>query len=196
MTWSVYSLQYGLTTAARIDWATRPIGNPLEWTLGQPLVAGRGDAFGGRLVDLAADPTGGVVMVFARQDNETFLFLRRLKPGATEWSGDILIAYGARGNYPIVTVAANGTVYVTYEAVVGKDVKVASVAIPYRSVVPGPETVLTTSEPNSQGRPGQTADLTSQPWIVYIAESSDGKTNQVMALRTASVPSVSATKTS
>lgn len=196
LVWSVYSQQYGLTTATRIDWATRPLDKELEWTLGQPLVAGRGDAFGGRLVDLAADPTGGVVMVFARQGNDTFLFLRRLKPDATEWGGDILVAYGARGNYPTVSVAANGTVYVTYEAIVNKAVKVASVAIPYRSIEPGPETVLTTDEANSQGRSGLATDLTSKPWIVYIAESKDGKTNRVEALCNADVPLVAPAKKS
>ncbi len=67
-------------------------------------------------------------------------------------------------------------------------------AIPYRSVVPGPETVLTTSEANSQGRPGLATDLTSRPWIVYISESSDGKTNQVEALRNASVPATADAK--
>jgi hypothetical protein len=188
LAWSVYSQQFGLNTATEIDWATRPLDEPLGWTLGQPLVAGRGDAFGGRLIDLAADPTGGVVMVFARQANDTFLFLRRLKPEATEWGGDILIAYGARGNYPTVTVAADGTVYVTYEAVVDTHIRVAAVAIPYRSVVPGPEAILTSTEPASQGRSGLATDPTSRPWIVYIAESADGKTNQVEALRNAVVP--------
>ena len=188
LVWSVYAQSLGLSKAARIDWATRPLDKPLEWTLGQPLVAGRGDGFGGRLVDVAADPTGGVVMVFARQANDSFLFLRRLKPGAAEWSGDILITFGARGNYPVVTVGEDGTVYIAYEATIGKAVKLTSVAIPYRSVVPGPETVLTTSEANSQGRPGIATDLTSKPWIVYISESSDGKTNHIEALRNASVP--------
>jgi hypothetical protein len=89
-----------------------------------------------------------------------------------------------------VTVAADGTVYVTYEAIVDTHVRVAAVAIPYRSVVPGPETILTGSEPASQGRAGLATDPTSKPWIVYIAESSDGKTNQVEALRNASVPAV------
>lgn len=188
LVWSFYDQTLGLSKAARIDWATRPLDKALAWTLGQPLVTGRGDGFGGRLVDVAADPTGGVVMAFVRQANDSFLFLRRLKPGAAEWGGDILIAFGARGNYPAVTVAEDGTVYIAYEAVAGANVKVAAVAIPYRSVVPGPETVLTTSEANSQGRPGVATDLTSNPWLVYIAESSNGKSNKVEALRNASTP--------
>ncbi len=194
LVWSVYAQSLGLTKAARIDWATRAIDKPLGWTLGQPLVAGRGDSFGGRLVDVAADPTGGVVMVFARQANDAFLFLRRLKPAATEWGSDMLITYGARGNFPTVAVAANGDVFITYEATIDKLVKVTAVAVAYRSIVPGPETVLTTAQANSQGRPGVAADLTSRPWIVYISESKDGKTNQINALRNAAAPTEVKTK--
>ena len=190
LAWSVYAQSLGLGKAARVDWAVRPVDDLLGWSTAEPLVSGRGDGFGGRLIDLAADPTGGVVMVFAREANDAFLFLRRLEPGAAEWGGDILITFGARGNYPTVTVAENGTVYIAYEATIDGKVKVTAVAIPYRSVTPGPETVLTTSEANSQGRPGIASDLTSTPWIVYISESSDGKSNQVEALRNAAVPAI------
>ena len=93
-----------------------------------------------------------------------------------------------------MAVAENGNVIITYEATINNLVKVAAVAVAYRSVTPGPETVLTTDQDNSQGRPGVATDLTSNPWIVYISESKDGKTNEIHALRNAAVPTEVAAK--
>lgn len=188
--WSVYAAEIGLNAAVRVEWSSRPLDKPFDWTPPQPLVVGRGESFGGRLLDLEADPTGGVVFVYGRQATDTFLFLRRLKPGATEWGGDTLLTFGDRGTFPSVTVSQEGVVYVVYNVGDGGAVDVGAVAIPYRSIQPGPEVVLTTEQENTQGRPIVATDVTGRPWIVYFSEPPAGTANEVRILRNAEVPAV------
>jgi hypothetical protein len=188
--WSVYAAEVGLNAAVRVEWSTRPLDGPFDWTPPQPLVVGRGESFGGRLLDLEADPTGGVVLVYGRQATDTFLFLRRLKPGANEWGGDTLLTFGDRGTFPSVTISQEGVVYVVYNVGNAGTVDVGAVAIPYRSIQPGPEVVLTTDQENTQGRPIVATDVTGRPWIVYFSEPAGGAANEVRILRNAEIPVV------
>jgi endonuclease YncB( thermonuclease family) len=113
--WSIYTTNLGLNAAAYIEWSQRSRSDAeAEWSPPEVLIAGRGEAFGGRLLDLEADPTGGVVLVFGRRNIDTFLFLRRLEPGAERWSSDVLLTYGARGTFPSVAIDDRGTTYVAY----------------------------------------------------------------------------------
>lgn len=188
--WSVYAAEIGLNAAVRVEWSTRPLDGPFDWTPPQPLVVGRGESFGGRLLDLEADPTGGVVFVYGRQANDTFLFLRRLAPGASEWGGDTLLTFGDRGTFPSVTISQEGVVYVVYNVGNAGVVDVGAVAIPYRSIQPGPEVVLTADQENTQGRPIVATDVTGRPWIVYFSEPPGGAANEVRVLRNAEIPVV------
>ena len=188
MVWSVYAASLGLNAAARVEWATRPLDDPLAWTAPKTLIVGRGEGFGGRLLDLAADPTGGVVMAYGRQATDTFLFLRRLGPGAAEWGGDTLLTYGDRGTFPSITISDQGVVYVVYNVGAGASVDVGAVAIPYRSIEPGPEVILTEDQEDTQGRPIVSTDITGRPWIVYFNEPPGGISNEVRVLRNAEIP--------
>lgn len=171
--WSVYLIE-NLTSANRVDWSyvdVAAIGEVPEeapWAAALPLVAGRGEAFGGRLLDLEASPAGGVVFVFGRQNNDTFLFLRRLPALATEWSGDVLLTFGNRGTFPALSISQDGTIYTVYSMASGDEAAVAGVALAHNSVVPGPEVVLTGSQEGSQGIPGITTDATGLPWVIYF----------------------------
>lgn len=187
--WSVYTTDLGLATAARVEWATFALDDPeAEWTPPETLVAGRGESFGGRLLDLAADPTGGVVFAFGRHANETFLFLRRLEAGATTWSPDILITYGLRGAFPSVAVNDLGTTYVVYNLGEGNIVDVGATALAHGSVDPGPEVNLTAEERETQGVPVVTVDNTGAPWLVYFNQTPDGVANEVKTLRAPVTP--------
>lgn len=188
--WSVYTSTYGLDTAARIDWAWRPLDDPLAWTAPEPMTAGRGDSFGGRLVELQADPTGGAVMVYARQGTETFLFLRRLESDQTTWAGDTLVAFGQRGQYPALTVNEQGTAYISFNAGTGVDTDIAVSAVPYKSVVVGPEIVITRDDPNTQGYSGIANDVTGKPIIVFFSERPNETPKQVVVLQNPTVPAV------
>jgi endonuclease YncB( thermonuclease family) len=192
--WSVYLME-NLSSANRVDWsyiAIDEIGDePAEspWADALPLIAGRGEAFGGRLLDLEASPAGGVVFVFGRQNNDTFLFLRRLPALSTAWSGDILVTFGDRGTFPALTVSADGTAYVVYSLGTGAEVRVAGVALAHGSIVPGPEVILTGGIEGLQGIPGITTDATALPWVVYIGQSPGASSaDNVQAIRNFIIP--------
>jgi hypothetical protein len=186
--WSVYTSALGLEAAARMEWSMRPLADELNWTAPQTLTNGRGDLFGGRLVAMAADPTGGVVLAYGRVATDTFLFVKRLKPDATEWGSDTLIAFGDSGSYPAITVNNLGNVYVSYN--VGSDtvVDVGAAAIAYRSVEPGAETIVTQDDPNTQGISAVTTDLTGNPWFIFYGEVPGEEPTIVGVIRNANVP--------
>lgn len=187
--WSIYTSAMGLSAAARMEWAQRPLDSELDWTAPQTLTNGRGDLFGGRLVAMAADPTGGVVLVYGRVGpNDTFLFAKRLKPGATTWGSDTLIAFGQSGTYPAIAINNLGTVYISYNVGNGSIVDVGATAIAYRSVEPGPETIVTQDDPNTQGISAIAVDLTGNPWFVYFGEIPGQDPTMVGVIRNANVP--------
>jgi hypothetical protein len=79
-------------------------------------------------------------------------------------------------------------VYVVYNVGPSDAVDVGAVAVPYRSIQPGPEVILTEDQPNTQGRPVVATDVTGRPWIIYFSEPADGPANEVRVLRNAEVP--------
>lgn len=186
--WSVYTSATGPRTAARIDWATRPLDDPEGWTTPEPLVVGRGEQFGARYVDLSADPNGGVLMAFTRQLNDSFLFVRRLPAGSITWGGDVLITAGDRGTYPSITVNNQGDVFIVYNVGSVAVVDVGASAIPFRSIQPGPERLMTQDDPNSQGLAVVTTDQTGAPWIIYFSQTGDQPANRAYVLRNAEIP--------
>lgn len=194
--WSVYTSALGPDNAARMEWAERDIAADLvDWSAPQVFANGRGDSFGGRFVDMAADPTGGVIVTYARRGIDTFLFLRRLMPGDDGWTADTLIAFGDRGTFPTVEVNNQGVVFVGYNANTGTFgdgtgviVDIGATAIAYRSLEPGNEIILTRDDPNSQGRAVIAIDVTGKPWFVFFGEIPGFPSTQVGALRNANIP--------
>ena len=194
--WSIYTSALGPDSAASMEWASRAIdAEAVEWSAPQIFANGRGDNFGGRFVDLAADPNGGVVVAYARRGIDTFLFTKRLGPDAVQWGSDTLIAFGDRGSFPAIEVNSEGVVYVAYNAASGTFgdgsgilVDIGATAINYRSIEPGAEVILTRDDPNSQGRAALAIDLTGKPWFVFFGEIPGFAATQVGALRNANVP--------
>ncbi len=187
--WSVYTSAMGLSAAARMEWSQRPLASELDWTAPQTLTNGRGDLFGGRLVAMAADPTGGVVLAYGRVGStDTFLFTKRLKPGANEWGSDSLIAFGESGTYPAIAINNLGTVFISYNVGNGNIVDVGATGIAFRSVEPGPETIVTQDDPNTQGISAVAVDLTGTPWFVYFGEIPGQDPTIVGVIRNANVP--------
>ena len=93
MVWSVYNATSGIDTAANIQWSARPLDPTATWSNPQQLItrnvdaSGAGDQIGGRLLDLVADPTGGVGLVFGRHTgNVNNLFAQHLAAGGSDWS--------------------------------------------------------------------------------------------------------------
>lgn len=187
--WSIYDTRMGTAAAARIDWSQRTIGEDgLTWPKAATMIAGRGEAFGGRLLDLKADPTGGLIFVYARQSTDTFLFMERLPANSDTWSSDILITYGNRGTFPSLTVARDGTAYIVYNIGTGDRVDVGAVAVAPNSISPGPEVILTSDQPGAHGRPVATTDITALPWVIFYSQPEGGTPNAVETMRNFIVP--------
>lgn len=193
--WSVYTSVRGLNAAARVEWAWRPLADRIDWSFPQTLLSGRGDLFGGRLVDMAADPTGGVVFTYARQGNaDTFLFVRRLAPGSVEWTGDALVAWGGNGQYPAIAANEAGTVFVTYNVAGSEKVDVGISAIAYHEVDPGVEVNLTNKDAGTQGISAVAADAIGRPIIVTFSEPVGGDPDAVVVIQNPIIPAFPASQ--
>jgi endonuclease YncB( thermonuclease family) len=187
--WSIYTTALGLDAAARVEWATRSVTDPKPtWSKPQTLIAGRGESFGGRLLDVQADPTGGVVLAYGRRNLDTFLFVRRLPAGSQTWGGDTLITFGKNGSFPSLAINEQGTVYIAYNLGEGAIVDAGITALAHNSITPGKETNLTEKEKEAQGRPVLTTDLTGSPWVLYFNQTTEGVANEVRVVRRVEVP--------
>jgi len=186
--WSVYTAASGLDTADRLEWSTAPIGGSAGWAAPQDLLQ-RGDSqIGGRLLDLAGDPNGGVVLVFgSRTSDINSMFAERLQPGAANWDEAVLIASGDRGSFPSATIAPDGTVVVAYNVGSGTEVHVGAVAYITGQPRGSVETILTAGEDGAQGRPMILIDANGRLWVIYMHEPTGGVANEVRVIRGAMI---------
>lgn len=180
--WSTYRLEDGFERAARIDWSERTVTGT-AWAKPRVIVQSMGDGLGGLLVDVSADPTRGVVLVYGRSARDTFLFMRRLEPGASEWSSDALIAFGDRGSYPTLAVDPQGDAYVVYSIGDSVNAEIGMVKVGAGESGPSTERVLTADQPNGQIRPGIGLDVGGRPFVVYFAGPAAGFRNQVRVIQ-------------
>ena len=64
--WSIYrgTTAEEMKSAVRVEWSSRPLDASSGWSTPQTLYVREGGDAGGRLIDLAADPRGGAVVVY------------------------------------------------------------------------------------------------------------------------------------
>jgi hypothetical protein len=195
--WSIYD-QADPSSAMRLEWSSRDPGS--EWSEPESLLdrTNSGIYFGGRLVDMASDPTGGVALVYGVQSTaegtpgaapSSVLYLQRIAADSSTWSGAIPLVSRDRGAYPSVTVSSNGTVYAAYNAGSGESVNVAAVAVAPGSDAPGPEVVISSGEDGAQGLPVIAVDDADSVWVLYLAERATGDVNQIRVVRGVEMPS-------
>lgn len=197
--WSVYDQSTGLTSAARIEWSTRPLANANGWAKPQPLLNRDNAQIGGRFLDLAPDPTGGVGLVFGRRvatssSTTNTLYLAKLPAGGNQWGQPITLVSGARGSYPKMSFATDGTAYVVYN-LSASTVHVGGIALAPGQTRPSAEVILTAGEEGAQGIPAMAVDRNNAVWIVYMHEPTGGQANEVRVLRGAVIPSQPAPET-
>jgi hypothetical protein len=184
-TWSVYAsvADEDLASASQIAWSSRPLGDPnAAWSAPQTLAAQQNDAIGGRLVDVASDPTGGVVAVFGRRTDLTSLYYTRLAAGQDAWSEPALLVAGNRGSFPSVAVGADGTAYVAYNVGDGQTVTVGGLTVAPGTNAPTQETEIAVAEFGRRGQPVVSVDNQGRVWAMYIFEplySGELEANQV-----------------
>ena len=126
-----------------------------------------GDA-GGRLIDLAADPRGGAVVVYGLFNHgNNDLMLQRLDAGNDAWTAPVLIASGDFGYLPAVTIAGDGTIYAVFNNGRNRDVDIGGL------IADASRTELRRRDADAGGRRrhGTGLDRPRQqrtPWVVYM----------------------------
>lgn len=190
--WSTYvgTTDEELSSAQRVEWSQLTLGDEnATWSAPQTLTERENGLIGGKLVDIAADPTGGVIVVFGRRTDINVLYLTRLAADAGEWSEPLPLISGDRGSFPAVDVGPDGTVYVAFNAGSGMEVRVGAVALGPGQPRASAQTIISQAEEGAQGRPAIDADANGKVWILYLREPSGGLANEVRSLRGAVIPS-------
>lgn len=185
--WSLYkgSTAEEMKSAASVQWSSRPLAGG-AWSTPQTLfVRDAGDA-GGRLIDLAADPRGGAVVVFGlynRGSNQ--LMEQRLNPGADAWSEPVVLAEGDFGYLPSLAIAADGTMYIVFNNGRNKDVDIGGLVVDPDGTSLGAVS-LTPGEGGVTARASIELDANDTPWVVYMHQPT-GSTNvaEIQAVRSA-----------
>jgi hypothetical protein len=188
--WSVYNTEVGLNTATSLMWSERPIGDAAAWSEPQQVFDRGSDLIGGRFLDLADDPTGGVTIVYGRRtEDANQLFLQRLEQDADSWTEAALIATGDRGSYPRIAVSTDGTTYVVYNLGSGVSVKVGAIAIAPGETAAGIEETLTAGEEGIQGIATVSVDTLGRPWVMYYHQPLQQPVEEARVLRSALISS-------
>jgi hypothetical protein len=186
--WSIYrgTTAEEMKSAVRVEWSTRPLDASSDWSTPQTLYVREGGDAGGRLIDLAADPRGGAVVVyglFNRGNND--LMLQRLDAGKDAWTEPALIASGDFGYLPVVTIADDGTIYAVFNNGRNRDVDIGGLIADPSGKSPGAVT-LTPAEGGVTARASIALDLNETPWVVYMRQP-EGSANvtEILSVRAA-----------
>jgi hypothetical protein len=186
--WSIYrgTTAEELKSADRVEWSMRPLAAGAGWSAPQTLyVRESGDA-GGRLVDLAADPRGGAVVLYglySRSNNE--LFLRRLESGSDTWTEPALVASGDYGYLPTLTIDEDGTIYTVFNTGRNRDVDIGGLIADPTGQGAGAVT-LTPAQGGVTARASVALDSTGVPWVVYMHQPvGSSSVTEIQAVRSA-----------
>jgi hypothetical protein len=193
--WSIYR---GITaeemkSAARVEWSTKSLAADATWSAPQTLFVREGGDAGGRLIDLAADPRGGVAVVYGlynRGSND--LYLQRLEQGAGAWSDPTLLAAGDFGYLPATAIARDGTVYVVFNNGRNRDIDIGGLVADGAGRAAGAVS-LTPGEGGITARAAIALDGNDVPWVVYMRQP-EGSSNvtEIQAVRAATFALASA----
>jgi hypothetical protein len=186
--WSIYqgTTAEEMKSAARVDWSVRSLDPAAAWSKPQTLfVRESGDA-GGRLIDLAADPRGGAVMVYGLYNKGiNQLFLRRLEQDAPDWSEPVLLASGDYGYLPSLAIAPDGTIYTVFNNGRNRDVDIGGLVADPSGKTLGAVT-LTPGEGGVTARASIALDHNGKPWVVYMNQPIDSSNvTEIQSVRSA-----------
>jgi hypothetical protein len=186
--WSIYrgSTAEEMKSAVRVEWSSRPLDASSGWSAPQTLYEREGGDAGGRLIDLASDPRGGVVVVyglFNRGQND--LMLQRLDVGKNAWTESVMIARGDFGYLPIVTIAGDGTIYAVFNNGRNRDVDIGGLIADPSGKSPGAVT-LTPAEGGITARASIALDHNGTPWVVYMHQPEEStNVTEIQSVRAA-----------
>jgi len=183
--WSLYqgTTEAEMRTALRVEWSVRPADGASGWSPATTLAERSDDEVGGRLIDLAGSDDGVAVVYgrFARATNQ--LALKRLPPGADEWSADVPLSTGDYGYLPALAMTPAGDAFVAYNTRRNRNVEIGAVEIPKEGEI-APPVSLTASEDGVQARAAVAVDAAGRPWVVYMHQPPGGSSaTEIRALR-------------
>jgi hypothetical protein len=190
--WSVYSQRStgddSGRKADRVVWSSRPVSAPKQWSAPASLVEPQGGEVGSQLVDLAADPRGGVVAASTRLDRSGAttvgtVSLLRLKPGTNEWSAEQPVATGNLGYFPSLAISRAGIAYIAFNDGAGRRVEVGMVAAVVDTGQAGAEIAPTAGESGEHGRPSLAIAPDDQPWLIYMHGETSSNSIELRAQR-------------
>lgn len=167
--WSIYegSTAEEMRSAARVEWSVRARGGG-DWSAPQVLFRRESGDAGGRLIDLASDPTGGVVVVYGLYDKSVNqLYLQRLSPGAEAWSEPLLLTSGDYGYLPVAAIDPEGFVYIVFNSGRNRDVDIGGLKV----APDGSHEIAVSLTPGEGGitaRASIALDHNGVPWVVYM----------------------------
>lgn len=190
--WSIYggTTEEDMKSADRIDWASRPLGDPAAWSAAAPLLVRPDDAreIGGRLVDVAMDPRGGMVVVYGsyeRARNE--LAVRRLGADNGGWSEPEIIGVGDYGYLPAAGINDDGTLFIAFNSGRNRNVEIGALAVHPDGSLAAPVT-LTPAEDGLQARAMVAVGADGAPWVVYMHQPpGESAVTELRVLREASM---------
>lgn len=170
LVWSMYqgTTAEEMQSAARVEWSVRPLGPDGEWSPPQTLfVRESGDA-GGRLIDLAADPRGGAVVIFGLYNkSNNLLYMQRMDQDGTAWNEPVLLTSGDYGYLPRLTIAEDGTLYSVFNNGRNRDVDIGGLVVAPSGNSSGAVT-LTPGEGGVTARASITLDADGVPIVIYM----------------------------
>lgn len=186
--WSIYrgSTAEEMKSAVRVEWSTRPLDLAGAWSTPQTLYIREGGDAGGRLIDLAADPRGGAVVVYGlynRSVNE--LFLQRLDNGSTAWTEPVLISSGDYGYLPAIAIGDDGRIFTVFNNGRNRDVDIGGLIADPTGKSAGAVT-LTPAEGGVTARASIALDPSGGPWVVYMHQPmGSSNVTEIQAVRAA-----------
>jgi hypothetical protein len=186
--WSIYrgTTAEEMKSAARVEWSTRPLDRSTPWSTPQTLYVREGGDAGGRLIDLAADPRGGAVVVYGlynRSNND--LFMQRLDPDSSAWTDPVLISNGDYGYLPDITIDDDGRIFAVFNNGRNRDVDIGGLIADPAGASAGAVT-LTPAEGGVTARASITLDQNGRPWVVYMHQPvGSSNVTEVQAVRAA-----------
>lgn len=186
--WSMYegSTAEEMRSAARVEWSVRARGGG-DWSPPQILFKRETGDAGGRLIDLASDPSGGVIVVYGLFDKSVNqLFMQRLAPDTDSWSEPLLLTTGDYGYLPVAAIDQNGNAYIVFNSGRNRDVDIGGLKVSsdgsHELAVS-----LTPGEGGITARASITLDQNGVPWVVYMHQPiGASNVTEIQAVRAAS----------
>lgn len=185
--WSVYkgTTSQEMLTATRVDWSARPLADPAGWATPASLIEPDDRDVGGRQIELKADPTGGVMLLYSRYYPTSLdMYLRKLPAGSNEWGEDLPVSSGDFGYLSTLAMGEDGTAYIVFNAGRDRSVKIGGLQVKPGATGPFPVHILTPGEAGLQVRAASTVSSDGRLWIAYFfGEQGSNIATEVRTLR-------------